>query len=237
MAMETEAIRRAAEMEERRRAEMEERRRAEMEERRRAEMEERRRVEMEAIRRAAEMEAIRRAAEMEAIRRAETPEKPTRAARGLRSPSRPQTLSGISGAFFTSEMLGAQLVTPNDQYGESGPNSAELTVDIPCDDKWHVWVRGVDRGTDDSFFIQIDEEPMNPAIFELDCDLGGGGGGYRLVWKELNYRKPNADLCEYLYDPWVQEWDKGEHELTFMARESAGIAEVVVTNKNNFDPS
>jgi hypothetical protein len=136
---------------------------------------------------------------------------------------------------WTLEMaMGDQVIrpmNPMDLMNQNG-QTATFTVDIPCADTWHVWVRGRDQMSADSFFVQVDAAPDMPPIFEVDCTNGGSGW----EWNELNWRDPNADACDYVEDPWIQDWGAGQHTVTFMPRESIGITDVTVTNDDAFVP-
>jgi hypothetical protein len=117
-----------------------------------------------------------------------------------------------------------------------GMNMPEGTVtwdiDIPCNDDWHIWVRGRNAGEQDSFFARQDGGPDPAPIFELDC---GGGNDY--VWRELNWRDPEMGMpCEYVEDPWLAQWDAGAHEFQLEYRESPAVARIVVTNDDAFVP-
>ena len=101
-------------------------------------------------------------------------------------------------------------------------------IDVPCDDTWHVWVRAINQGQNDSFFATVDGAPDPAAIFEIGCDQGPQQAAYQ--WRELNYREQGAPGCEYLFDPWTQDWATGTHQLTLTYRESYAIADVWVTN-------
>jgi hypothetical protein len=103
-------------------------------------------------------------------------------------------------------------------------------IEVPCADTWHVWVRGLDQGNNDSYFVSVDGQPDPAVIFELACDAGPQQGTY--LWRELNYRALNAGACVYLFDPWTQDWEAGTHQLTLRYRESIAIAGLWVTNTN-----
>jgi hypothetical protein len=129
-------------------------------------------------------------------------------------------------------MLGEGMVMAWDNQTQDATISWDL--DIPCDDTWHVWVRGVDQGQADSYFVMIDGEPNPPPIFELECTQGPQQATY--VWNELNYRDPMDGACEYLFDPWTQDWAAGVHQLTLMYRESAAVSRIWVTNTAGTPP-
>ncbi len=129
-------------------------------------------------------------------------------------------------------MLGEGMVMAWDNQTQDATLSWDL--DIPCDDTWHVWVRGVDQGSADSFFAMVDGAPNPPPIFELECTQGPQQSTY--VWKELNYREPMANACEYLFDPWTQDWAAGPHQFTLMYRESAAVSRIWVTNTDGTPP-
>lgn len=104
--------------------------------------------------------------------------------------------------------------------------------DAPCADSWHVWVRMFDQGEFDSSFVLVDGAPDGWAVTEVDCS--DNGQNYR--WGELNWRDPQADVCDYVEDPWFQDWDAGVHEVTFAYRESPAISRLIFTNDPNFTP-
>lgn len=104
--------------------------------------------------------------------------------------------------------------------------------DAPCADSWHVWIRMFDQDEFDSSFVLVDGAPDGWAVTEVDCS--DNGQNYR--WGELNWRDPQADVCDYVEDPWVQDWDAGVHEVTFAYRESPAISRLIFTNDPNFTP-
>ena len=120
-----------------------------------------------------------------------------------------------------------------------GDGSAAFTVPIPCMDTWHVWVRSIDAGSADSYFVTLDAEPDPPAIFEVDCTEEPFQAEYR--WTQLNWRD-NADPmnpgmpCEYVEDPWTADWDEGDHTIEFTFRDAYALSRVIVTNDPDFVP-
>lgn len=105
-------------------------------------------------------------------------------------------------------------------------------LDIPCNDTFHVWVRGRNAGSNDSYFARLDGGPDPAPIFELDCE---GGDDYR--WRELNWRDPENGLpCEYVEDPWLADWEAGAHQVQLEYRESPGVSRLIVTNDDAFVP-
>ncbi len=117
-------------------------------------------------------------------------------------------------------------------FGPGTDGSVLWEPEIPCADTWHVHVRYFDQGTADSYLVQVDGEPMPPAIFEGDCTAQGNGYG----WRELNWRDEGANPCEYVEDPWTFLWEPGVYSVEFSYRESAAIARIVVTNDPNWAP-
>lgn len=115
-------------------------------------------------------------------------------------------------------------------YGASG--SATFALDFPCDDDWHVWVKGLDRNTDDSFFVQVDGSPNPSAIFDIDCAEGNFNGSYE--WEHLNER-PDGEFCGEPY-PWVISGG-GSHELTFFEREAGAISAIAFSNDPGYTPN
>lgn len=118
--------------------------------------------------------------------------------------------------------------------GQQGDGTVTWEVDIPCDDAWHIWVRGIDYGSEDSFYARLDGEPEPAPIFEIGCDFGGMG----YSWRELNWRDPdNGGPCEYVEDPWVADWTTGLHQFQLEFRESIAVARIIVTNDAAFVPN
>lgn len=115
-----------------------------------------------------------------------------------------------------------------------GPPQGTVTwdLDIPCNDTFHVWVRGRNAGASDSYFARLDGGPDPAPIFELDCE---GGDDYS--WQELNWRDPENGLpCVYVEDPWLADWDEGSHQVQLEYRESPGVSRLIVTNDDAFVP-
>src|SRR5690606_34958885 len=108
---------------------------------------------------------------------------------------------------------------------------ARFEFDIPCPGDYHVWVRATDAGNADSYFVQVDGMPLNPAIFEVDCSAVDMGTVY--LWRELNRREQQ---CVYIEDPWVQTFDEGMHQVVFEEREPGAIARLIITGDANFVP-
>jgi hypothetical protein len=111
---------------------------------------------------------------------------------------------------------------------------AEYELDIPCDDTWHVWVRALDYQQYDSLWVRVDETPVEWAIFEVDCTDGPMESMYK--WNELNWRVDGANPCQYVEDPWTQEWTKGIHTLELGYRDSVAISKIWFTNGNGTPP-
>ena len=128
----------------------------------------------------------------------------------------------------TMSMLGEGMVLVFDDQQE---NYVSWDIDIPCEDTWHVWVRGFNAQQDDSYFALVDGEPDPVAIFEIACDFGPFNPEYQ--WRELNWRDLNAPGCEYVEDPWLQDWDAGVHNLTLAYRESYAVSRIWVTNSDS----
>ncbi|TPV95061.1 MAG: hypothetical protein B7733_11940 [Myxococcales bacterium FL481] len=116
------------------------------------------------------------------------------------------------------------------QTSQSGATTT-LDLDVPCADTWHIYVRGLDWGSRDSFWVRVDEMATE-VVFELDCTSTGGG----LKWRALNWRDQGAPRCEYRHDPWLVEWGAGAHTLSLRPRESYALARVLVTN-GDYDPT
>ena len=117
---------------------------------------------------------------------------------------------------------------PPVDLGDAVDFPAAFEVQVPCSDTFHVWVRGFDEGTDDSFFAEVDGAPIPQEIFDLDCS--GQGQGY--IWAELNQRLGQCGLD----DPWVQDWTAGVHDVVFYPRESISISRIQITNDPNYVP-
>jgi hypothetical protein len=139
----------------------------------------------------------------------------------------------IVGWVPTMSMIGEGTVLAWDN--ENTNAYVTWSLDIPCDDTWHVWVRAIDQSNNDSFFASVDGQPQPPAIFEIDCTSGPNQATY--TWRELNWRQQGTPACEYLHDPWVQEWTQGVHSLRLSYRESYAISRVWLTNTNQPPPS
>lgn len=161
------------------------------------------------------------------------------------------TTSGVSNAcdeLLTVEVSAADAVLTGDwELGESQvgegtialvtPPNTDGTVtfaaDIPCDDTWRVWVRAVNFGSADSFFVRLDGEPAgDPEAFVMDC--GPGGNGY--LWRELNRLDPKGGACDYADNPWQQQWQQGTHEVEFSFREGRAVSRLIFTNDPDFTP-
>ncbi len=112
--------------------------------------------------------------------------------------------------------------------------TASFELDIPCVAQWHVWVRGFDNFSQDSFRVKVDQLPDPALIFEIDC-TSDGEPAYR--WVELNQRESDAPPCEYVTNPWIQSWGASTHELVFLPREDSAISRVIVTADPNFVPA
>jgi len=121
-------------------------------------------------------------------------------------------------------------VIPNPMFGTDGTILYE--PDLPCDDTWYIWVRGLNFGTDDSYFATLDGMPMPSAIFEADCEFGGGG----YTWAALNWRDPADPSCTYVEDPWTPTWTAGIHAIEFGYREINAMGRIVITNDPAFVP-
>ncbi len=118
--------------------------------------------------------------------------------------------------------------------GGGGPaqGSATFALDFPCDDDWYVWVKGLDRGSDDSFFVRVDGEPSEGAIFDLDCEFGNEQGSY--IWELLNERIDPQGCGED--NPWVISAD-GSVDLEFEEREPSAISAIAFSNDPGYTPN
>ncbi len=119
-------------------------------------------------------------------------------------------------------------------WDEEGPAYVAWNIEIPCEDTWHVWVRATDYKWEDTFYVRIDDEPQDWAIFELACDNGPNDTEYK--WNELNWRDLDAPECTYEIDPWTQEWDQGIHSLALGYRDSVAISKIWLTNTDVSPP-
>jgi len=116
-----------------------------------------------------------------------------------------------------------------------GRGDITYSVDAPCDDTWHVWVRWYeDGGAQNSFFAAVDGAPDPAAIFEHSCPTAGFGQGW--TWSEMTWRDPDAPTCQYVEDPWTFDWSAGPHELVYGFREAVAMARITLTNDPNFTP-
>ena len=140
-----------------------------------------------------------------------------------------QVLSLHSDALPADTLLVQKLVGEERMSG-----MFRFDLDIPCDDNWHIWVRGVDQNNMDSYFVAVDAFPNPPGIMELDCTGDPGQATY--VWRELNYRDADNGPCEAVQDPWVLPWDAGVHTLEFSYRESLGLSRLYLSNTEQPPP-
>ena len=121
-------------------------------------------------------------------------------------------------------------IIPNPDMGTDG--SVLYEPDIPCDDTWHIWVRGLDFGGADSYYVSLDGNPRPPAVFEANCDDFGD----TYVWAELNWRNQGDPACTYVEDPWTAQWDAGIHSIEFSYREINAMGRILLTNGPGFAP-
>lgn len=148
------------------------------------------------------------------------------------------TEATLSGDWFVTNSQikgGAEIVAAEPPYN----GSVLFTVPIPCTDTWHVWVRSIDAGSADSYFVTLDGEPSPPAIFEVDCTMEPFGNPvYR--WTQLNWRDNDPmnppQPCEYLEDPWTADWDEGDHTIELTFRDAYALSRIIVTNDPDFEP-
>jgi hypothetical protein len=132
----------------------------------------------------------------------------------------------VDGWEASLSMLGEGMIMAWEQGNEEA--SIHWEIDVPCDDTWHIWIRGLDQGQNDSYFVTIDGEPNPEAIYELDCTDNPNQGTY--MWKELNYRDQADPSCTYLLDPWTQDWLTGAHQFALSYRESIAVSKLWITN-------
>ncbi|KIG17302.1 hypothetical protein DB30_03485 [Enhygromyxa salina] len=140
----------------------------------------------------------------------------------------------IVGWNETMSQLGEGLILA---YDNQSPNAyVQFNLDIPCDDDWHIWVRGINNQGADSYFALVDGEPMPVPIFELDCTNGPQAPEYQ--WGELNWRDQMAPNCEYVEDPWVQTWEAGAHVFTlgYHPQEAYALSRIWLTNTDQTPP-
>ena len=138
----------------------------------------------------------------------------------------------ILGWTPSMSMLGEGIILAYDE--DAAEDYVHFDIDIPCDDNWHIWVRGVDQNNMDSYFVAVDTFPNPPGIMELDCTGDPGQATY--VWRELNYRDADNGPCEAVQDPWVLPWDAGVHTLEFSYRESLGLSRLYLSNTEQPPP-
>jgi hypothetical protein len=132
-----------------------------------------------------------------------------------------------------SELGEGMYAYPNGNELNGYGGTATFPVDVPCADEWYVWTRFYDWGMQDSWYIRVDGQPgAKEAIFEGDCTSGGNNWS----WAVLNYREPTAPGCQYLHNPWIMDWDPGEHTVELEIRETASVARLIVVNDPNFTP-
>ena len=122
------------------------------------------------------------------------------------------------------------VVYPNQ---ENADGYAQFEINVECAGEWHVWVRGLDDGTDDSFLVNVSGVGGNAATFDLDCGLFDNEPRY--VWEHLN-RRANFNTCGQ-DNPWVLTRDVGSLAVRFSEREMGAISEVQFTNDASYDPS
>lgn len=129
-------------------------------------------------------------------------------------------------------MLGEGMIMAWDE--QTNDATISWDIDVPCDDTWHIWVRGIDQGPSDSYFAIVDGLPDPAPIFELDCTNNPNPGAY--VWKELNLRDLADPACTYLQDPWTQDWLTGSHAFSLVYRESIAVSKLWITNTDLTPP-
>jgi hypothetical protein len=111
--------------------------------------------------------------------------------------------------------------------GNTGDNPITVALDIPCDDTWHIFVRGWDEDNSDSFYAQLDGVPADETdwIFDFDCTAQSNGW----TWQHLNERlNGNCDTSAGNdYDPVLVT---GVHQLNLFDREDADMSRLWITN-------
>ncbi|RMG98666.1 MAG: hypothetical protein D6705_05195 [Deltaproteobacteria bacterium] len=138
---------------------------------------------------------------------------------------------------LTMSMLGEGMIAFIPFNVNNPDGDVVWNVEVPCEDTWHIFVRGFDVQNEDSYFAQVDGEPNPAAIMEVDCtgDPMGMQGEYR--WREMNWRAQGDGPCQYVEDPWTFDWAaQSSHDVVFSYRESRAIARIVVTNDPNWQP-
>jgi hypothetical protein len=135
----------------------------------------------------------------------------------------------FSGEWFQAEHMDEGLVATIDPNGPFA-GAVRWTVEIPCADTWFIWARVFNLDEANSYEVQLDGQPLPPAIFETCTPLDGW------MWSELSWRLPNEE-CNFLKDPWSVDWAPGTHEITFLFRESLELGRVAVTNNPDPDPN
>jgi hypothetical protein len=110
--------------------------------------------------------------------------------------------------------------------------AVRFAPEIPCTDTYFVWVRFLDNGASDSFYVTLDEEPDPPGIFQGDCTNSGSS----YIWRVLNRGEEGGAACRYVEDPWTTSWVPGAHAITFSFRDARALSRIVVTNDPAYSP-
>jgi hypothetical protein len=144
------------------------------------------------------------------------------------------TIAMVSGDWDhgTSGLVPSEgnVVWPDQQPADG---SAVFDLDFPCQDDWHIWVKGMDRDQNDSFFVQVDGSPGSPAIFDLDCSPGDWDNP-QYIWAHLNERIGNG--CG-LDNPWVVNGGPTEGRVEFFEREAGAISAIAFSNDPGYTPN
>ena len=117
---------------------------------------------------------------------------------------------------------------------QGAQGAAVFDFDLPCDDTWHIWVKGLDRGTNDSFFADVDGNPNPAAIFDLDCEAQDPEDA-EYIWAHLNSREGDSQ-CGVGND-WVINAGPGEGVVSFYEREVGAISAVAISNDPGYTPN
>jgi len=133
----------------------------------------------------------------------------------------------------TSDLVPSEgfVVWPTQQ---PGAGSAVFDLDFPCDDDWHIWVKGMDRDQNDSFFARVDGGPDPAAIFDIDCQPGDWNNPV-YSWAHLNQRAQGS-YCG-LDNLWVVSGGPGDGSVEFIEREAGAISAVAFSNDPSYVPN
>lgn len=140
----------------------------------------------------------------------------------------------LDGGWVLVESMSKPGMMVASNQGQDPTGTVTWDIEIPCDDQWHIWIRGYNAGPNDSFFARQDGGPDPAPIFEVECTQDNAFG---YLWTELNWRDPEMGMaCEYVENPWLADWATGAHTFQLEYRESPAVARIIVTNDDAFVP-